>query len=85
MVTTSQRDRARRRGRSELMKRTSGTMPRISEALLIKQLDSKTHGVAARTPHSAFSAKENSGPTRQSIEVRRLVFWGGSAAGVVVA
>lgn len=45
------------------------------EALLIKQFDSKPHGVARRTPHSAFSAEEDYGPTRQSIEVRCLVFW----------
>ena len=45
------------------------------EALLIKQFDSKPHGVARRTPHSAFSAKEDYGPTRQSIEVRCLCFW----------
>ena len=45
------------------------------EALLIKQFDSKTHGVARRTPHTAFSAKEDYGPTRQSVEVRCLVFW----------
>jgi hypothetical protein len=45
------------------------------EALLIKQFDSKTHGVARRTPHCAFSSKEDYGPTRQSIEVRCLVFW----------
>jgi hypothetical protein len=45
------------------------------EALLIKQFDSKTHGVARRTPHCAFSSKEDYGSTRQSIEVRCLVFW----------
>lgn len=47
---------------------------RPDEALLIKQFDSK-HGIARRTPHTAFSAKEDYGPTRQSIEVRCLVFW----------
>lgn len=47
---------------------------RPDEALLIKQYDSKTE-IARRTPHSAFSAKEDFGPTRQSIEVRCLVFW----------
>lgn len=45
------------------------------EALLIKQFDSKLQGVARRCPHSAFSAKEDYGPTRQSIEVRCLCFW----------
>ena len=45
------------------------------EALLIKQFDSKTRGVARRTPHCAFSSEEDYGPTRQSIEVRCLVFW----------
>lgn len=44
------------------------------EALLIKQFDSKK-GIARRTPHTAFSSKEDYGPTRQSIEVRCLVFW----------
>lgn len=44
------------------------------EALLIKQFDSK-QGVARRTPHSAFSAPDDHGPTRQSIEVRCLCFW----------
>ena len=46
-----------------------------NEALLIKQFDSKLHRVARRTPHSAFSAKDDHGPTRQSIEVRCLCFW----------
>ena len=45
------------------------------EALLIKQFDSRTNGVARRTPHSAFASKEDYGPTRQSIEVRCLLFW----------
>ena len=45
------------------------------EALLIKQFDSRINGVARRTPHSAFSAAEDYGPTRQSIEVRCLCFW----------
>jgi hypothetical protein len=44
------------------------------EALLIKQYDSKP-GVARRTPHTAFVAKEDYGSTRQSIEVRCLCFW----------
>jgi hypothetical protein len=48
---------------------------RPDEALLIKQFDSKKHGVARRTPHSAFSAKEDYGPTRQGIEVRCICFW----------
>ncbi|OAL36596.1 hypothetical protein AYO20_04212 [Fonsecaea nubica] len=51
----------------------SGMNP--NEALLIKQFDSKPHGVARRTPHCAFSAKEDHGPVRQSIEVRCLCFW----------
>lgn len=46
-----------------------------NEALLIKQFDSKKNGVARRTPHSAFSATEDYGPTRQSVEVRCLIFW----------
>jgi hypothetical protein len=44
------------------------------EALLIKQFDSSNEA-AKRTPHCAFSAKEDYGPTRQSVEVRCLVFW----------
>lgn len=44
------------------------------EALLIKQFDSK-QGIARRTPHTAFAAAEDYGPTRQSIEVRCLCFW----------
>lgn len=45
------------------------------EALLIKQFDSKISGVARRCPHSAFTAPEDFGPARQSIEVRCLVFF----------
>ena len=45
------------------------------EALLIKQYDSKKNGVARRCPHSAFSTPYDYGPTRQSIEVRCLLFW----------
>lgn len=45
------------------------------EALLIKQYDSKLTGVSRRTPHCAFPTKDDFGPTRQSIEVRCLVFW----------
>lgn len=47
---------------------------RPNEALLIKQFDSKKSGIA-RTPHSAFFAKEDYGATRQSVEVRCLLFW----------
>lgn len=46
-----------------------------NEALLIKQFDSKKQGVARRCPHSAFSTEDDYGPTRQSIEVRCLIFW----------
>ena len=52
-----------------------------NEALLIKQFDSRIDGVARRTPHTAFSAEEDYGPTRQSIEVRCLVFWEGQPQG----
>lgn len=45
------------------------------EALLIKQFDSDEKVQARRCPHTAFSAKSDYGPTRQSIEVRCLVFW----------
>lgn len=47
---------------------------RPDEALLIKQFDSR-EGVAKRTPHCAFTAKEDYGPTRLSIEVRCLCFF----------
>lgn len=46
-----------------------------NEALLIKQFDSKRNGAAKKTPHSAFPAKEDYGPARQSVEVRCLLFW----------
>lgn len=45
------------------------------EALVFKQYDSKRDGRARRTPHSAFQCEDDSGPPRQSIEVRNLVFW----------
>lgn len=44
------------------------------EALLIKQFDSR-HNVARRRPHTAFTTTTDYGPTRQSMEVRCLVFW----------
>jgi hypothetical protein len=45
------------------------------EVLLIKCFDSKTDGRARRVPHSAFVDEEREGePTRESIEVRALVF-----------
>lgn len=46
-----------------------------NEALLIKQFDAKKEGMERRTPHCAFTSEEDFGPTRQSIEVRRLCFW----------
>ncbi|KAL7799255.1 hypothetical protein V8C37DRAFT_367186 [Trichoderma ceciliae] len=52
----------------------SGLSP--EEVLLIKCFDSKTDGRARRVPHTAFvdpSAAPNT-PTRESIEVRALVF-----------
>jgi hypothetical protein len=52
----------------------SGLTP--EEVILIKCFDSKTDGRARRVPHTAFvdpSAKEDA-PTRESIEVRALVF-----------
>lgn len=45
------------------------------EALLFKIYDSKLDGRARRVPHTAFAAGDDSGPPRQSIEVRCLVFW----------
>lgn len=45
------------------------------ESLLIKCYDSKIDGRARRTPHTAFVSDRDSGPPRQSIEVRCLVFW----------
>ena len=46
-----------------------------NEALLIKQFDSSQKVAARRCPHTAFSAESDYGPTRQSMEVRCLVFW----------
>ena len=49
---------------------------RPDEGLLIKQFDSRTDaGIARRTPHCAFGSEKDYGDTRQSIEVRCLVFW----------
>lgn len=45
------------------------------EALLIKQFDSRSDVDARRCPHTAFTSEEDYGPTRESIEVRCLVFW----------
>ena len=45
------------------------------EALLIKQFDSNQDVAARRCPHTAFSTEADYGPTRQSMEVRCLVFW----------
>lgn len=47
----------------------------VDEAILIKQFDSKRDGTARRVPHSAFASSEDSGPKRQSLEVRCFVFW----------
>ena len=49
------------------------------ESLVFKQYDSKRDGRARRTPHSAFQCERDHGPTRQSIEVRCLVFWEGES------
>jgi hypothetical protein len=59
-----------------------GSRMRPEEALLIKIYDSKRDGRARRTPHSAFSHPETRGEdaTRESIEVRCLVSWGGESA-----
>ena len=45
------------------------------EALLIKQFDSSQKVAARRCPHTAFTTEFDNGPTRQSMEVRCLVFW----------
>lgn len=52
----------------------SGLTP--EEVLLIKCFDSKTDGRARRVPHTAFvdSSAAADAPTRESIEVRALVF-----------
>ncbi|KAM3443633.1 hypothetical protein MY4824_000519 [Beauveria thailandica] len=52
----------------------SGLAP--DQALLIKCFDSKTDGRARRVPHTAFEdpATPEDAPTRESIEIRALVF-----------
>ncbi|KAL7951708.1 hypothetical protein V8C42DRAFT_304954 [Trichoderma barbatum] len=52
----------------------SGLTP--EEVILIKCFDSKTDGRARRVPHTAFSdtSAASNAPTRESIEVRALVF-----------
>jgi len=50
-----------------------------SEAYLFKQFDSKTDGTARQAPHTAFQCKDDSGPPRESMEVRCLVFWEGES------
>jgi hypothetical protein len=52
----------------------SGLTP--EEVILIKCFDSKTDGRARRVPHTAFSDASSpaDAPTRESIEVRALVF-----------
>ena len=54
---------------------------RPDEALLIKIFDSKKDGRSRCTPHTSFPLKEDdgSGPPRQSIEMRCLVFWEGDS------
>lgn len=50
---------------------------RPDEVLLIKCFDSRKDGTVRRAPHSAFvnpTTKDNSA-TRESIEIRTLVFW----------
>ena len=49
------------------------------EALVFKQYDSKRDGRARQTPHSGFQCEDDSGPPRQSIEVRCLLFWEGDS------
>ena len=49
------------------------------EALVFKQYDSKTDGRSRQTAHSAFQCEDDFGPTRQSIEVRCLLFWEGDS------
>lgn len=49
---------------------------RDEEVVLIKIFDSREDGsTARRAPHSAFVTPEDTGPPRQSLEVRCLVFW----------
>lgn len=51
----------------------SGLSP--EEVLLIKCFHSANNGRAKAVPHSAFLFPGQSGPARESIEVRSLVFW----------
>ena len=51
----------------------SGMEP--DEALLLKIFDSKKDGRARRTPHTSFQGPEDTGPPRNSCEIRCFVFW----------
>ncbi|CAK1356549.1 hypothetical protein CB0940_12147 [Cercospora beticola] len=46
-----------------------------NEALLIKCFDTKLDEHSRAVPHSAFRAPSDSGPPRESVEFRCLVFW----------
>lgn len=46
-----------------------------NEAILLKIYDSKTTGVARRSPHTAFVSPKDYGPSRKSIETRCFVVW----------
>lgn len=50
---------------------------KTDEVLMIKCYDSKMDGRARRSPHSAFQVEgqDERAPSRESIEVRCLVFW----------
>lgn len=45
------------------------------EVLCLKIFDSKLDGTARRTPHTAFTTRDDFGPPRNSLETRCLVFW----------
>ncbi|OAP55149.1 hypothetical protein AYL99_10849 [Fonsecaea erecta] len=45
------------------------------DVLLLKIFDSKKDGRARRVPHSSFYSDEDYGDSRNSVEVRCLVFW----------
>jgi hypothetical protein len=47
----------------------------LDEAIVFKQFDSKKDGRARRTPHTSFESPNDSGPARQSVELRALCFW----------
>lgn len=45
------------------------------EVLLFKMYDSRNDGRAKRVPHTSFQCASDSGPARESVELRAFVFW----------